>query len=207
MVLFLTFIKGDNMKYILAVLLFIITSLSFAQEKDSANVKEETVPETTKPHSTESKWYYGGEVGFAFSSNYFSIGVDPLVGYKVTPKLSLGAKIGYTYISDDRYEPLPALNSSNYGGSIFSRYRIIPQLYAHAEFAYWSYENAYGFTDDGYETERVWVPFLLLGGGFSQMISPNVWAYAEVLFDVLNDSNSPYDEWDPFISVGVGVGF
>ncbi len=39
------------------------------------------------------------------------------------------------------------------------------------------------------------------------MISPNVWAYAEVLFDVLNDTNSPYDEWDPWISVGVGVGF
>ena len=80
-------------------------------------------------------------------------------------------------------------------------------MYAHAEFAYWSYENAIDITNQGYETERVWVPFLLLGGGFSQMISPNVWAYAEVLFDVLNDTNSPYDEWDPFISIGVGVGF
>jgi hypothetical protein len=197
-----------NMKKIILSIIITCSSLSFAVQLDSTvTAKDSVVQKSENPQSQGSKWYYGGEVGFAFSSNYFSIGVDPLVGYKVTPKLSLGAKIGYTYISDDRYEPLPALNSSNYGGSIFSRYRIIPQLYAHAEFAYWSYENAYGFTDDGYETERVWVPFLLLGGGFSQMISPNVWAYAEVLFDVLNDSNSPYDEWDPFISVGVGVGF
>jgi hypothetical protein len=195
------------MKHFLLVLLFTITSLSLAQEKDSVSAKEENNPETTKPPSKESSWYYGGEVGFGFSSDYFSIGIEPIVGYKITPKFSLGGKIGYTYISDSRYDPLPTLNTSNYGGSIFSRYRIIPQLYAHAEFAYWSYENAIDVTADGYETERVWVPFLLLGGGFSQMISPNVWAYAEVLFDVLNDNNSPYDEWDPWISVGVGVGF
>jgi hypothetical protein len=196
------------MKKIILFIIITFSSLSFAVQLDSTvTVKDSVIQKSENPQSSASKWYYGGEVGFAFSSNYFSIGVDPLVGYKVTPKLSLGAKIGYTYISDDRYEPLPSLNSSNYGGSIFSRYRIIPQLYAHAEFAYWSYENVINLTDKGYETERVWVPYLLLGGGFSQMISPNVWAYAEVLFDVLNDSNSPYDEWDPFISFGVGVGF
>jgi hypothetical protein len=197
-----------NMKKIILSIIITYSSLSVAVQLDSTvTAKDSVVQVSENPHSQGSKWYYGGEVGFAFSSNYFSIGVDPLVGYKVTPKLSLGAKIGYTYISDDGYKPLPALNSSNYGGSIFSRYRIIPQLYAHAEFAYWSYESVINLTDDGYDTERVWVPYLLLGGGFSQMISPNVWAYAEVLFDVLNDSNSPYDEWDPFISVGVGVGF
>lgn len=196
------------MKYIILSILFIFSSFTLAQTTDSVKTNEQKETKTSQNTSAGgSKWYYGGEVGFAFSSNYFSIGVDPLVGYKVTPQFSLGAKIGYTYISDDRYEPLPALNSSNYGGSIFSRYRIIPQLYAHAEFAYWSYENAYNITNEGYETERVWVPYLLLGGGYSQMISPNVWAYAEILFDVINDANSPYDEWDPFLSIGVGVGF
>jgi len=33
------------------------------------------------------------------------------------------------------------------------------------------------------------------------------WAYAEVLVDVLQDNNSPYEDWEPVISVGVGVGF
>ena len=195
------------MKFFVVVILFAFTSLLTAQEKDTTKVTEEPKPTTTKSETSVSRWYYGGEIGFAFWSNYFSIGIEPVIGYKITPQFSVGGKIGYTYISDNRYEPLPALNTSNYGGSIFSRYRIIPQLYAHAEFAYWSYENVINLTDDGYDTERFWVPYLLLGGGFSQMISPNVWAYAEVLFDVINDSNSPYDEWDPFISVGVGVGF
>jgi len=27
------------------------------------------------------------------------------------------------------------------------------------------------------------------------------------LFDVIQDDNSPYENWDPIISIGAGVGF
>lgn len=195
------------MKYFVFTVLFIFSSFTFAQTADSTKTTEQKKSNTSQNNSSGvSKWYYGGSVSFGFSSNYFSIGVQPVVGYKVTPQFSLGGKVGYTYWSNSSVDP--TFNSSNYGGSVFSRYRFIPQLYAHAEFAYWSFENAYYVPNSNdYLTEREWVPFLLLGGGYSQMISPNVWAYAEVLFDVLNDTNSPYEEWDPFISFGVGVGF
>jgi hypothetical protein len=194
------------MKHLLLVLIFTFTSLSIAQSMDSTSAKEETKPETTKPVSKENRWYYGGNIGFSFWNNYFYLGVYPMVGYKVTQQLSLGAKIGYAYISDNRYDPLPAINTSNYGASVFSRYRIIPQLYVHAEFAYWSYENAY-LQNNSVVTERNWVPFLLLGGGVSQNVGPNVWLFAEVLFDVINDNNSPYESGHAFVSFGVGVGF
>ena len=192
------------MKQLILVLLF--ASFAFANGINSLT-EEGTTENTINPPAAESRWYYGGNIGFNFWNDYFYLGIYPLVGYKVTPQLSLGAKVGYAYISDDRYEPLPALNTSNYGGSILSRYRIIPQLYAHAEFAYWSYENAINITSQGYETERVWVPYLLLGGGYSQNIGSNVWIFTEVLFDVINDENSPYESGDPFVSFGVGVGF
>src|SRR3972149_2613413 len=126
------------MKPFILVLLFTFSSFSITQAIDSVKAEEEIKAEIPQNAPTgESRWYYGGNIGFSFWNDYFYLGVYPLVGYKVTPKLSLGAKIGYTNISDDRYEPFPALKTSNYGGSIFSRYRIIPQLYAHAEFAYW----------------------------------------------------------------------
>lgn len=193
------------MKSLLFVLTLTILLLSIAYAENNKTITNTN--SSNQPPTAESKWYYGGNIGFSFWNDYFYLGVYPLVGYKVTPKLSLGAKIGYAYISDDRYEPFPALNTSNYGASIFSRYRIIPQLYAHAEFAYWSYENAINITTQGYDTERVWVPYLLLGGGYSQNIGPNVWLFAEVLFDVINDEDSPYESGEPFISFGVGVGF
>lgn len=194
------------MKYLLLALFIISTSFAIEIENKDAT-ETNTSNSTMNPPAAENRWYYGGNIGFNFWNDYFYLGVYPLVGYKVTPKLSVGAKIGYAYISDDRYEPLPALKTSNYGGSLFTRYRIIPQIYAHAEFAYWSYENAINLTSQGYDTERVWVPYLLLGGGYSQNIGPNVWLFAEVLFDVINDENSPYESGEPFVSFGAGIGF
>ena len=96
------------------------------------------------------------------------------------------------------------LSTHNYCESIFTRYRLILQIYLHSEFVCFSYENqTYDLETRKHGTERNWVTYLLFGGGFSQ----NVWAYVEILFDVLQDENSPYEEWEPFISIGVGVGF
>ncbi|MGB5847870.1 MAG: hypothetical protein WBH40_05240 [Ignavibacteriaceae bacterium] len=192
------------MKHYLLILVFTFTSLSLAQQIDSTTVKEETKSETTKQVSKENRWYYGGTIGFSFWNDYTYIGIYPLVGYKVTPQFSIGGKIGYSYYNYHNTD----LSTNNYGGSVFTRYRVIPQFYLHGEFVYFSYEQqTYDLQTRQYGTERNWVPFLLLGGGFSQNVGQNVWAYVEVLFDVLQDENSPYEGWDPFISIGVGVGF
>jgi hypothetical protein len=51
------------------------------------------------------------------------------------------------------------------------------------------------------------VPFLFLGGGLSQQLGENSWMYVQILFDVLQDENSPYSSGEPFYSIGFGVGF
>ena len=183
------------MKHILLAIFFTFSSFSIAQATDSVKAEEEM--KTEVPQNTPagpSKWYYGGNIGFSFWNNYTYLGIYPLVGYKITPQFSVGAKIGYSYIN---YKDTD-FDSHNYGGSIFTRYRIIPQIYLHGEFVYFSYDRITG---------RDWVPFLLLGGGVSQNVGPNVWVFAEVLFDVINDENSPYKSGEPFVSFGAGVGF
>jgi hypothetical protein len=177
---------------------------SVAAKEETTIVEKESNPETNTPPTKENKWYYGGTIGFSFWNDYTYIGIYPLVGYKITPKFSVGGKIGYSYYNYHDTD----LSTHNYGGSIFTRYRVIPQIYLHGEFVYFSYENqTYDFETREYGTERNWVPYLLLGGGLSQQVGQNVWAYVEILFDVLQDENSPYEEWEPFISIGVGVGF
>jgi hypothetical protein len=156
------------------------------------------LPMTAQPK--QKRVFYGGSIGMTFG-NYTRFSVQPLVGYQFTPKLSGGVKGIYEYVKDKRYTP--DLTASNYGGSLFSRLRFIPNAYAHAEFAYVSYE----FRTASGGSERTGVPFLYLGGGLVQRLSPNASAYVEVLFDVLQDSNSPYDNWQPFVSVGVMAGF
>jgi len=187
--------------YILTLALF-ISVVSFAQETDSTRVeqpaKENKVP---KPQLDRSRIYYGGYVTMNFSSNYSVIGAQPLVAYKLTPKLSVGGQFSYEYISDKRYNY--EQNGSNYGFSIFTRYRVTPRLYAHTEFEMMSYK---WFYFDGTD-ERKWAPMFFVGGGYSQPISKNVYLNAQVLFDVLNNENSPYNDWEPFFSIGIGVGF
>jgi hypothetical protein len=133
--------------------------------------------------------------------DYFRISVTPFVGYKLKPFLHVGGKATYEYIEDSRYAD--KMTSSSYGGSIFSR--LVPQrnIYLHAEYAYINYE--YGVSE--LETDRYWVPFLYVGGGLVKPIGLNASAYVEVLVDVLQDDKSPYEDWAPFVSAGVGVGF
>jgi hypothetical protein len=148
-----------------------------------------------------SKFYYGGYINLTFGS-YTAIGIEPLIAYKITPKLSTGAILTYEYISDNS-TPGYTYNSSNYGASIFTRYRVIPQVYIHAEFSEMKYDSN---NSNGYDS-RYWVPFLLLGGGFSQQISENAWLNTQILFDVIQNEYSPYSPGVPFYSIGFGVGF
>jgi hypothetical protein len=181
-----------KVRYFVMCLLILGLTPLFGQKADSAKIR----PAAKK----QSNVYYGGTIGLNFGS-YFRLSVTPLVGYKLNPKASVGVKVGYEYIEDKRYDQ--KMTASNWGGSFFTRYRVHPRIYAHAEFAYISYK--YKISD--YETDRQWVPFILLGGGYLQPLSPRTVLMIEVLVDVLQDSNSPYEQWDPLISIGVGVGF
>lgn len=193
------------MKKTFLLVIFSVATLLASIGDDQTN-NSLTQPNTSTPLDG-SKWYYGGNLGFNFWNDYLLISVEPMVGYNISPKFSVGGKLQYSYIKDSRSDYGDA-TSHNYGASIFSRFRPVPPVYFHAEFAYGSYESHTYFTNPiRIESERNWVPFLLFGGGYVQQISPNASVYAEVLFDVLRDKNSPYKDWDPIIHVGAGIGF
>ena len=106
----------------------------------------------------------------------------------------------YDYISDKRYAE--TYNASNYGASLFTRFNL-KRIYLHAEYAGYNYKlyNELG------GSHREWIPFLFLGAGFSQRLGGRTSLNAQILFDVLHDDGSPYGNWEPFYSIGIGVGF
>ncbi|VGO15188.1 hypothetical protein PDESU_03770 [Pontiella desulfatans] len=167
------------------------------EETDAANKK----PLATKPQSSiRDNLFFGGYINLSIGS-YTVIGIEPMLGYRLTPKLSTGIKVRYDYIKDDRYAT--SHTTSNYGGSIFARHQINPKFYVQLEPATYNYELFY---TDG-SSEREWVPFLFAGGGYIQPLSERSWLNAQILFDVLQSDKSPYDDWEPFFSIGVGAGF
>jgi len=182
--------------FIISLFSLLLVSAVFAQ--DTITTEQAAKPEQTPPR--KDKIYFGGNLNLSFGS-YTVVGLEPMLAYKITPKLSAGVKIRYDYISDKRYAS--TYTTSMYGGSIFTRYRLIPQLYVHAEYAGYNYElyNELG------ESNREWIPLLFLGAGYSQSLGGRSWLNAQILFDVLQSDHSPYKNWEPFYSVGVGVGF
>ncbi|MCK3684400.1 hypothetical protein [Maribellus sp. YY47] len=170
--------------------------VAFGQNYTSAQKRGEGQSEDYSP----SKVYYGGGLNLTFGS-ITEVGISPLVGYKATPQFSVGSQLTYQYFRYDRagYD----YSATNYGGSLFSRYRFVPQLYGHVEFSMMNYEFQSVYTG----SNRDWVPFLFVGGGFSQPISKNTWINAQLLFDVIQDENSPFEDWEPFYTIGIGVGF
>ena len=157
--------------------------------------------EDTRPLS--DRIWFGGGVGLSFGT-VTAIQIDPLVGYKVDQagKFSVGVGGSYWYYQDNRFSP--PLDFTGYGYRTFTRYRFIPQLYAHAEFLHFNVERYIGTTD---AVARIWVPHLLVGGGYAQPLGGNSSFIAQVLWEVLQDPNSVYRGQGPILSVGVGIGF
>ena len=177
------------------------TTLTESSPVDTVTAKNKaTGQETSAVKPFQSRFYYGGFVNVTFGS-YTVIGIEPSLAYKFTPRLSLGTKLSYEYIHEK--QGAYVYEESTYGFSLFSRMRILPRIYTHIEYSTVNYK----FYDESVDGTRKWVPFLFLGGGMSQPVSENVWLNAEILFDVLQNENSPYADWEPFYSVGFGVGF
>ena len=188
------------MKFLIFTFLCTALSLFSLAQQDSTFFEEET-PEKKKGFLIHPNMYYGGYLNVQLGT-YTSIGATPMVAYKFTPKFSVGTQFTYNFDSYKDYGE--RMNYNNFGISIFSRYRIIPQFYLHTEYQNLNYDFGFSY---GSERRRLWVPFLFVGGGYSQPVSENVWFNAQVLFDVLQNEKSPYANWEPFYRVGFGVGF
>jgi len=153
----------------------------------------------TSKQSFKDKLYTGGNLGLTFGK-YTNIIVSPMVGARLNERVNAGLGIEYQYTKDNTIDP--AFTYNQYGGRLFAQYNVIPQLFAHVELAGMSMER-YNLSR---EKERNFVPFLFVGGGYRQRISERSFVSFRVLFDVLQDQNSPYKAWDPVYSIGFGVG-
>ncbi len=89
--------------------------------------------------------WYGGNFNLGLSggneSSLFSIGITPMVGYKIIGGLSAGPRVGITYTN------LKTLNSNNkissvgltdYSAGVFMRYKVFENFFAHTEYEYLS---------------------------------------------------------------------
>jgi hypothetical protein len=153
------------------------------------------------PARAADRVWFGGGIGLAFGDVDY-VSVEPMVGVRVAPKVSVGGRLVYRYRKDDRYAD--DLSTSDYGGSLFARYRVGGPLFVQGEYERLSYEYR---VSGG--TERDDFDGLFGGVGISQPLGGRASFFAVGLYNFSYDSGtreSPYSE--PWVfRAGVGFGF
>jgi hypothetical protein len=180
----------------------ILTSFS------SRGAVADSISPTKPPSSFHPEYLFtGGSLAMSFGT-FTYVDVSPLLGYRFTPKFSVGTGFTYIYFKDNR---APITNSSTnygsnsssiYGGRLFSRYLIFESLFAHAEYEVLNREV---YNELFRKNLRVNVVALYLGGGYQQRIGMNSFMNLMVLWNVNETRYSLYP--NPIIRAGFNIGF
>ena len=139
---------------------------------------------------------FGGNFGLGFGSITY-VNLSPRIGYKFTEEFTGGLGYIYQYISYDKSVYGFPFQSTTYGGSVFGRYRFLETFFATAEF---QSLNLPKFDLDLNQRGRIDIPVLFVGGGYLQAIGEKSYISFSVLYDIIDNRYSPYQ--NPVIQIG-----
>lgn len=194
-------------KTIFLLFLFCV-QVSFGQYT-SEESNEKTNPLGKLPF--KDRLYTGGNIAFNVQSisgiPIYFFETSPFVGYRITPKFSVGVGAKYIYIGSKQAN----FKYSVFGGNIFSRYKFTENLFAHTEF---EVLRAYNLDpNSSSQGERATVPMFFVGAGYNYSIGGTATLQIMLLYDFINNINSPYQGSFMFGSLGppliyrIGVSF
>lgn len=175
---------------------------------DSTKVEEK---KEKKPKKDFKRIFIGGGVGLGFYSGGGSVNVAPIIGYNVTKRLQVGARVTYWRVWQTLEDPLKVKHKQSdnmYALGVFSRLIVWKGLYAHVEPEYmnrgsFASNNWEGNRITGYSlpaTKRVDVFNFYVGGGFYQGFSGNSGMFIQLLWNLNQTSDSFYA--NPALQIG-----
>ncbi len=206
-------LKNSCMKNILSLLSLLILLTISGDALAQVNTPS-TLPDNNskiRPKNNEGRpgervknldnWFVGGGFGLQFGTTTL-VDLSPLIGYRFTDKISLGA--GPTYQYYRQRDPFTnfTVSRSSLGGRAFGRYDIWQNLFAHGEYEYLRFK-----TDFNGFLQTVDVQRLPVGGGYRQRLGGNSTFNIMVLYDFLYYKYEQYYYSNPIIfRMGVNVG-
>ncbi len=164
--------------------MFIMTAFTVdvsAQYRGKKKKKKKTTSDRKSDYFDESggdiknKLWYGADVNLNFGAfngqSSFTIGLSPMVGYKITDNFSLGPRLSvlntnFKINQGPGVEDI-SLNSLDIGGGIFARHKILQNYFIHTEYEIVSEEFPTGvIMNNRAETERFANSHYYLGAGY-----------------------------------------
>ena len=192
-----------KIKFIIIGLFNLLTASIFAQTVEDPPVNDLTF---------NQRLVYGGGFGLQFG-NVTLFDLSPTIGYRLTDQLTLGTGISYKYnrVKDYTIDLNTGkwydYRSNIYGGSVWGRYYILQNIFAHAEVEQLQIDYKYTSVTSSTPTNvknGAGVTSVLVGGGYRQPIGGNVFFNILILFNLNETDFSPYS--NPIIRAGISVG-
>ena len=185
------------MKYILPVLLFVMSTHAFAQiteidpqEESESTAKDDDGDSDLKNVPFAKRLRFGGDFGAQFGTTT-AVEVSPLVGYKVTKKLTAGLGFTYQYVKyedPDQYNYYIDYKANVIGGRIFGEYDIFYGFFAHLEYEQ-LWVNVQELEAPMQNFSDV-IPGLFIGGGYNFPLGRNSYFQLLALWNALWGSDN-----------------
>lgn len=175
-----------------------------------SQVPADTVKKPVQPR--ESKWdrlVWGGYLTLQVGT-VTVVAVSPQAGYYLNPLMLVGAGLSYEYYSEKWYND--RISSSIYGGRVFNEYAVFTSMYksnmqkpnfsfiSHIEYELINLDRDFSNPNVARASSRFWIHGLLVGGGYKQHLGRRSSFNFVLLYNIINDSRSPYD--NPQIRIG-----
>jgi len=173
------------MRIWIIILGFISCAHAVAQTRDEDYANSSATSTSKKEKEPmKNRWVLGGNFG-GFIGQVSFVQLNPMLGYKLTENLTTGVGLNYILAGSQ------SVTMNIVGGSVWSRYKILPNLYVHSEFEHLQISAKIL----GNEAYRATAPVFMVGGGYLQGNFG-----VTVLYDFIQDPDSPYQT--PIIRIG-----
>lgn len=173
------------------MLLAITQNTAFAQRSDTDRYFDES------QGFTHRLWYGGGIILNFLSTgteSAFTVGVSPLIGYKITDNFSVGPRFSLIYTNyrlQTGFDRVTPANLFDYGIGAFTRYKLFRSFFVHLEYGADNEElvNGYDSFNDELITTRAVRSNAYIGAGYND--GNNIWGYdIYLLYNTLAPENS-----------------
>lgn len=165
----------------------------------------------TRKGFDRSRLVLGGSLGFVIG-DYTNVNLSPLVGYRFNDFFAAGVNVNAQYGSwrqrDGSNRTAQRNKYTIFGGGVWARAYPFQQFFIHVqpEYNWVSQKNTYYSDPKRTESLNYGVPSLLIGGGYSQPVGGRAAISIMLLYDVLQDDRSPYQNGLIYRG-GVNIGF
>ncbi len=157
----------------------------------------------------------GGMPNLDFGNGFVDLGLSAIAGYRITDHFSAGIGLGYLYSKS----PV-AVDPNNPNNILYQTENI---LYPNVWARYFIYKGLYAVVNYEYDIISQKVPFdnfgvlyppashftnscLFLGPGYRGRLAGRTSFYIELVYDVLQGTNSPYYPGQPILRGGIVFG-